>query len=192
MKLIYTHAVLTHGSTIALQLMQNDFWFGCSGVRCAGSQCPGVFFEGTDWTHCWGEVFRMYRAAGRGHILNGDFVGLHYIRENRWFSMFQSYGRKLTCPGSPSATYGFQNFQKWLMCGSEVFRVYAKGKPYRAPITDQDTISLFFPSGKQHVVFRTNGVVLSRCMLERSGYSQTPSNRAYDECKYMSVEITIR
>ena len=184
--------MLVHGSTVALQLMRKDYWFGCAGARCAGSTCPQLLFEGSDWTRCWGSVFRMFRAAGPGYILNGDFVGLYYPRENRWFSMLHGYGRKITCPGSPCSRYGFQTFHRWFTCAAEVFRVYAKGKRYGARIIDQDQISLYYPQGIQHVVFSTNGATLNRCMLVRSGYSQIPSNRAYDECKYMSVEITIR
>ena len=186
--------MLHHGCVLALQLMQKDFWLGCAhgGDRCASAKCPGIIFEGSDWTRCWGEVFRMYRAAGPGNILNGDFVGLYYPRENKWFSMFQGRGRRLTCPGNPSNTYGFQDFRRWFLCGSEVFRVYAKGKPIGAKITDQDTIALYYPTGIQHVVFMTNQVILNRCMLQRSGYSPLPNNRGFDECKYMSVDITIR
>ena len=186
--------MLGHGCTVALQLMLKDFWLGCPfpDDKCAGAGCPQLYFEGNDWTRCWGEVFRLYRAVGPGNILNGDFVGLYYPRENKWFSMFQGFGRLLTCPGNPSTAHGFQDFQKWFQCGAEVFQIYAKGKPIRATITDQDTISLYYPTDIRNVVFGTNGAALSQCMLEKSSFSLPPNNQAFDECKYMSVDITIR
>lgn len=180
--------MLKFGSTFALQLMQKDHWFTCVRSKCGGATCPQLFFRGSDWNNCGGEVFQMYRAAGPGPILTGDFVGLYYPRENSWFSMWQGWGRKLTCPGKPSTNLGFQDQERWYRCPGEVFRVYAEGKPEGAEINDQDTLSLYYPFSQKYVAFKITEVALDGCPVKRS---KPPSDQAFDECKYMSVDITI-
>ena len=190
--LLVCSTVLGQGRTIGLQLLQNDLWVGCAGRVCAGATCPGVFFEGSDWQNCWGEVFEIYRALGSGNIVSGDFVGLYYPRERKWFSMWEGYGRKLTCPGAPSQEYGFEDEDRWYLCGGEVFRVYAKGKSIGDTITDQDTLSFYYYTVDiKNVRFLPNGINLSECMLDLSDRKRPPSNHAFDQCKYESVEITI-
>ena len=69
----------------------------------------------------------------------GDFVGLFYPHEDKWFSMYQNTGHKQTCPGStPTEQYGFHRQDSWFYCGAEVFQVFAKGKANGVQITDQD------------------------------------------------------
>ena len=176
---------------LGLQLMINDQWLRCLNPHCDGAPCPGVFFEGHDIKRCYGEVFRMYRAAGHGNILNGDFVGLHFPHQNNWLSLLLGKGHTNTCPGNPHGTFGFQDFTRWFKCSGEVFQVYVKGKKLGTPIVDQDTLSLYYPGGIKNVIFKPDGVTLSTCMLDKSGFTRPPSNQAFDECKYMGVEITI-
>ena len=38
---------------------------------------------GSDWTNCWGEVFRIYRMSGPGNVRVGDVVGIYYPRERK-------------------------------------------------------------------------------------------------------------
>ena len=182
---------LRHGCTVALQMLQNDHWLGCAGGECRGATCPRRFMRGSDWNHCWGEVFRMYRALGPGNIRSGEVVGLYYPRENRWFSMWHRNGRKEACPGNPGH-YGFQDFNRWFWCGGEVFVVYAEGKAIGQPINDQDTISLYYPCGRQFVVFHPHRCSLSPCMLHRNNNRLPPNEAGYDQCTLDSVEITIR
>lgn len=189
--IISTPIVLAQGSTVSLQLMQNDRWLDCAGDRCNGAGCPGLFFEGNDLKNCQGEIFKMYRASGSGSILSGDFVGLYYPHGKQWFSMFNGRGHKQGCPGKPSTTLGFERIRNWLHCSAEVFQVYAKGKPEGAEITDQDTISLYYPNSRNNVVFKTDEIVLDTCMMKKSGDSRPPSNHAFDVCTNMAVEITI-
>lgn len=96
--------------------VEEDFCFGCPGSDCAGSQCPGVFFEGTDWTRSFGEVFQIFHPAGPGRILNGDFVGLYFLCDNKWFSMWHGRGHEQDCPGKASTDFSFQDMMRWLHC----------------------------------------------------------------------------
>ena len=54
---------------------------------------------------------------------------------------------KATCPGTPSTTYGFQNSEKWTVCGGEVFVIYAQGKR----VGKHDIIMLYYLIGNQWV-----------------------------------------
>ena len=183
---LFIYIVLRQGCRVALQLVQNNLWLGCAGGNCVGAPCPGKFFEGTDINNCWGEVFHMFRARGAGNILSGDYVGLYYPREGRWFSIWNGRGHKEPCPGSPSTTYGFQASDKWYWCGGEVFQVFAKGKANGAHITDQDTLAFYYPCGHKFVSFQPGQMVLSGCMN-----SCPPSYTHFDRCVSESVEITI-
>ena len=189
----YNYPELSHESTVALQFMQRHHWLSCPSTTCGGGICPEHCFEESDWTHCWGQVFRMYRAAGPGNILNGDFVGLYYVHENKWFSMWEGLPHKATCPGNPSSASGFQEYLKWFKCAGEVFQVYAKGKSIGAKIIDQDIISLYYPADVHHVVF-SNEVSLSRCMLQTSQFNLNllATTQPFDDCENMGVYITIK
>ena len=188
---VYIHSVLDHGCTVGLQLLQNDRWLGCAGSHCIGATCPGLFFDGNEWSACYGEVFRIVRPLGAGHILTGDFVALYYPRESNWFSVFTGRGQKSPCPGTFNEQHGFVRFEKWFECGGEVFQVFAKGKGYGETITDQDTLSFYYPLGRTYVKFLIDQVVASQCMLEKSDNKRPPSNEAFDRCLSDSVEITI-
>ena len=185
-------SVLGSGCTLAFQLLRNDRWLGCGGPKCGGAPCPGVFFEGSDWKKCWGEVFKIYRRAGPGQIRTGDDVGLYYPRQNVWFSMWRGYGRKLPCPGLPTLQYGFQLGSRWGDCLGEKLKIYAKGKGIGATITDQDTIAIYYPHQKTFVRATVNqGVTTSKCLLQKSGGRLPPSNAAFDKCNFDALEVTI-
>ena len=184
--------VLEQGCTVGLQLLQNDLWLGCPQQYCIGKTCPGVCFDGADWNNCWGEVFKMYHSYGAGPIRSGDFVGLFYPRENKWFSMYQNRGHKQTCPGStPTVEFGFHRQDSWYYCGAEVFQVFAKGKANGVPITDQDLLTFYFPAAYSVVKFLPDQVITSSCMIDQSSHALPPTVNAYDQCKWESVEITI-
>jgi hypothetical protein len=183
--------VLDHGSTAALQMLQNNHWFTCFGSLCTSTTCPGRFFDGDDWIHCWGAVYRIVRPRGAGHILTGDFVGLYFPRGSNWFSASNGGGHRANCPGTFNEEYGFESLEKWFECGGEVFQVFAKGKGYGETITDQDTLSFYYTVDRTYVQFLTDTVVTSQCMLEKSGNKRPPSDEAFDKCLSDSVEITI-
>ena len=141
----FSFPVLRSGCTIGLQLNQNNLWLGCYEQTCNGALCPGKFFEGNERSRCFGEVFRIYRARGPGHIVNGDFVGLYYIAQNTWFSMYRGKGGKSSCPGIATAAHGFADLSKWFLCGAEVFQIFVKGRRMSERITDQDDVALYTP-----------------------------------------------
>ena len=172
-------------------MLQNDRWLGCLSGLCKGAICPGLFFEGGDWKACFGEVYRIVRPRGAGHILTGDFVGLYFPRGSNWFSALAGRGHRANCPGTFNQEYGFTSLEKWFECGGEVFQVFAKGKGYGETITDQDTLSFYYTLDRTYVQFLTDKVVTSQCMLEKSDFTQPPSNEAFDRCFNDSVEITI-
>ena len=118
-------------------------------------------------------------------------MGLYYIRENQWFSIDDQSSRKSACPGDPNPTIGFHSFLAWLQCGTEVFRVFAKGKGDGATITDQDTLMFYVPIGKEYVQFLNDKVATDKCPFVVSGNQVPPSNDAFDHCVNEGVEITI-
>ena len=101
------------------------------------------------------------------------------------------YGRKTTCPGLPTTTYGFVNAYRWYICGSEVFQIYARGKTIGATITDQDTVALYCYSCNSYLKFTTSSVTMSKCLIQKSAGNSFPHVGAFDQCKGDSVEITI-
>ena len=183
---LFSVTALRQGCRIALQTTNNALWLGCAGGNCVGAPCPGKFFEGAEINNCWGEVFRLFRAAGDGNIRSGDYVGLYYPREGRWFSIYNGIGHKEPCPGNPTATYGFHSRSSWSCCGGEVFQVFAKGKGHGAIITDQDTLAFYYPCGRKFVSFQARQVLLSSCIN-----SCPPSSAHFDRCIAETVEITI-
>ena len=152
-----------------------------------------MFFEGNDLQTCLGEKIQILRALGPGRILVGEFVGLFYTHGSRWVSMLGGTAHKSSCPGtSTSPQFGFENFARWFQCSGEVFQVYAKGKAIGQPIIDQDTISFYYPLETTFLTFNNDRrVSTARCMLDRSAFSRPPTNDAFDQCKYDSVEISI-
>ena len=100
---------------------------------------------GSDWTTCGGEVFRIYRALGPGEVQVGDLVGLYYRLHSKWLGCVgdMHYCYKRSCPGNPSAQYGFQDSERWYRCYGEVFKIYARGKGIGDVIQNHDQITLF-------------------------------------------------
>lgn len=194
---ILYYAELLQGDLVALGFGDMSYWLSCRRSTCDADDCPGFSFERSDFDRCLGEVFRMYHAAGHGYILSGDFVGLYYLHERKWFSMYTGSPRKTSCPGDPIYTSGFEDFQKWFTCPGEVFQVYAIGKPLGAKINNYDPIVLYYPAGIKYVVFKGTGVTLSRCMLEKSGFSRPPNNEhSYntmcEDGNYIRVNLRVK
>ena len=118
-------------------------------------------------------------------------MALYNLREGNWFSVYGGRGKKSPCPGTFNEQHGFESLEKWFDCGGEVFQVFAKGKGYGETITDQDTLSFYYPLDRTYVKFLSDQVVVSQCMLDKSGFKRPPSNEAFDRCLSDSVEITI-
>ena len=190
---LYAIPALEQGCTFGLQFVQNNLWLGCAGSACAGDVCPFTFydFDGTNKNKCWGEVFKLYRAAGPGYIHVGDFVGLYIPRVLQWFSLFQNYGHKGSCPGIPSLHTGFQSAAFWQKCAAEVFQIYAKGKPNGAIITDQDTLMFYVPFAHTFVQFRRDKILTSDCLLLLSRQRRPPINEAVDLCPLETVKTKL-
>ena len=170
---------LYHGDTVALQSFRRDHWLGCSLGHCTGAPCPGVYMRGSDWTDCWGEVFRIYRASGRGWIRVGDLVGLYYPRESGiWVGCSLSTCRMATCPGQPTAAYGFASQEQWFTCWGEVFKIYANGKNEGSIINSNDDIMLYYLNANVWVSQGYGNTVKSHC----PGSSRPPSSSKYDTC----------
>ena len=152
--------------------------------------------EGSDWNNCLGEVFQMYRAGGRGIVCSGDYVGLYYPREGKWFSVWKGHATKEQCPGKPNIDIGFHREDSWYYCGGEVFVVFAKGRRRGEAIRDQDAIALYYPGEEQMVNFGNDGVSRDKCMLNSDGIpsytGNSPGKNAFHKCPYNVVEMTIR
>ena len=145
--------------------------------------------EGSDWTRCWGEVFRIYRKSGPGAVRVGDTIGIYYPREpGKWFGCPHRFCGKLTCPGIPHKQHGFSSPKKWRICGGEVFRIYARGKRLRALINSRDHVFLYYPNGRKWVGLVSRKPDLRTC----PGRVFPPPMNKYDRCWGEVFELTRR
>ena len=177
---------LYHGDTIGLQSFTRNLWVGCPRSSCGPAGCPRMHMTGSDWTNCWGEVFRIYRASGPGLVRAGDVVGLYYPRESgKWFGCPGSSCSKKTCPGYPTTVNGFATQDKWLQCWGEVFRIYAKGKGNYAVINSCDDISLYYVYGKSWVAQEPGNTDKRTCL----GNTRPPAYSTYDGCAWETLRI---
>ena len=92
---------------------------------------------------------------------------------------------KATCPGTPSTTYGFQNSEKWTVCGGEVFVIYAQGKRVGSIINEHDIIMLYYLIGNQWVDL-ANTVIARR---GGPGTTRPPSAATYERHSTYSMEV---
>ena len=116
----------------------------------------------------------------------GDVVGVHYPHEpGKWLGCFGGNCGKLTCPGIPSTTYGFQSQDKWTLCPGEVFEIYAQGKTVGSIITEHDIIMLYYVVGNQWVD-------LANTIVARGsgpGTTRPPSAATYESQATYTLEI---
>lgn len=165
---------------VALQLyFSMRDWVGCAGAHCWRATCPGLFFEGPDWANCYGEVFQIFRKDGIGPVRTGDLIGIHYAHEvGNWFgcASLPCRARGVTCPGVPSEVYGFNSAALWSVCGGEIFKIYARGKPLGVPIDANDQI--FLKIGNTWVSLVGTYVQATTC----PGTLLPPPDQRYDSC----------
>jgi len=174
---------------VALQPLYNKrFWLSCSVQPCQGGTkaCPGLFMEGGDWTYCFGEVFRIYRASGPGTVRVGDVVGIYYPHEpGKWMGCGGSNCVKSTCPGTPTTAYGFHNSENWFRCYGEVFKIYARGKSLGSAITAHDIVMLFYIQAQNWITISTSYVGHHTC----PGTVRPPPSNKYEQCFGAVMEI---
>ena len=186
--IFYYTAIITHGSTIALQpLYDKRNWLGCSGTACGKEACPNLYMEGDDWNKCMGQVFEIYHMCGPGEIKVGEAVGIYYPKEKNWFGCAGANCGKAGCPGKQSAQYGFENLGKWLGCWGEVFEIYARGKNPGEPITAHDDVILYYPRAADYVGLG-NQAGHAGC----PGKVQPPPKERYDVCWGEIFEIYLK
>lgn len=102
------------------------------------------------WTRCRESVFQIFH-NGIVPIRVGDFVGLYFPSNKKWFSMYKDIGHTQGCPGRPNPYFGFSSSASWSKCGAEIFRIYAKGKKNGQMIRNRDTIFLYYPAANGFV-----------------------------------------
>ena len=150
----------------------------------AGTACPQLFMEGDDWKKCWGEVLKIYWAAGAGNVKVGDVVGF-YFGGGQWYS---ANGHKKGCPGTPTVKYSFAAREKWNEDWGEVFQIYAKGKYYGDTIQDHDNIAIYYVREKNWVALVGHNPGLSTCL----GETWPPPPDRYDKCWGEIFELWLR
>ena len=133
---------------------------------------------GNDWTFCFGEVFKIYRASGPGQVHVGDLVGLYYLRERKWLGCRGVNCTKDTCPGQPTTAHGFASEDHWYRCCGEVFRIYATGKSDGTIINDRDDIMLYYLQEQLWVAQDDGDTQKSPC----AGTTRPPPLSKFDEC----------
>lgn len=149
----YNYAAITHGTTIALQVVfMKMTYLSCRSRNCNRYSCPHLYMDKGDWTNCYGEVFEIYRRKGAGLVRVGDDIGLYYPRESgKWFGCAGSKCNKATCPGKHSCNNGFSTPDRWNVCWGEVFKIYARGKLNGEVIRVHDHILLYYPRAKNWI-----------------------------------------
>lgn len=150
---------------------------GCAGGHCGKAGCPNLFMD--EWAHCWGEVFRIYRALGTGAVRVGDLVGIYYPREpGKWLGCAGQTCGKATCPGHPTSAYGFSHHEHWYRCYGEVFKIYARGRNNGDIIRHEDDIALYYVQAGDWVSHSSSSIYRNPCI----GNNRPPSYNLYDRC----------
>lgn len=174
---------VTHGSYVAIRASNTYLRCPTWSYYCFGST---TYYSGRGAD----SVFQIYHPYGPGPIRVGDFVGLYSPPNRKWFSMYQGSGHKQSCPGSPRYWWsGFSSYSHWFYCGSEVFRIYARGRGPGQEIRSGDTISLH--SSSRGGFLRVSNKCfphVSTC-LQRYWHNQ---NYAYSVCHGEAFQIYIR
>jgi len=122
-----SHNPIKSGQRIRLHY-GNKVWVGCSfNNNCKKTTCPGKTAQGTNFTICEKEIFRIY-ARGRKNedvIYNGDVVMLYYVHGGKYISIQgQNEGNDTSlnfCPGVAPPAY-----LSYGICSKNAFRVYRK------------------------------------------------------------------
>ena len=184
---IYLYTAINQGNNVAFHSYHRGRWFSCGPNPCRSTHtCPGFAISGSEWRSCWGEVFRFYRAMGRGAVRVGDVVGVYYPKEpGKWLGCPRGNCGKYTCPGRPSNMYGFLNGEKWTLCAGEAFVIYAQGKRVGSIIKERDIIMLHYLIGNQWVDLANT--VIARC--GGLGTRRPPSARTYKRQSTYSMEV---
>ena len=138
-----------------------------------------MYFEQDEYGRCRGEVFQIYRAAGRGEVKIGDNVGFYYPLKRLWLAAVASQGHLASCPGVPRNS----NHRLNTRCWGEVFQIYARGKSTGQPIDQLDHVMIYMPRHKafleyRHDNARNDGLVRSTC----PGRCLPPQPSAYEKC----------
>ena len=181
-----SHTALNHGDTVALQTYVRNYWLSCSPPSCFRHGCPRMLMRGTDWTFCFGEVFRIYRASGSGLVRVGDLVGLYYPHQSgRWLGCRGVNCAKDTCPGQPTTTHGFASHEHWYRCWGEVFIIYSKGKSDGTIINDGDDIMLYYLHDEIWVAQGDGNTQKLPC----AGTARPPSLSKFDACTLETFTI---
>ena len=184
---MHTLIVLTQGDTVALQTYVRNAWVGCSGTICKPAPCPGGYFDGSDWSNCWGEVFEIYKSNGPSDIHSGDLVGFHYPRENgKWLGCSDDDCKRAPCPGKPTTAYGFSSPDKWVNCWGEVFKIYGYSKNNGDDINSGDEIMLQYVNTGQWV--DGNGDIDKATCPG----SAPPHTSKFDTCSFQVFKIVER
>lgn len=173
-------SVITHGSTVALQVLYMKMnYFSCRGTFCNKQSCGNLYMEGADWKNCYGEVFEINRRAGSGVVKVGEDIALYYPREpGKWLGCAGKRCGKATCPGRHSCTSGFASPSKWNQCWGEVFKIYVRGKRIGAPVRSNDHIMLYFPRHRNWIGVPSAYADHRTC----PGRSLPPPANLYDRC----------
>ena len=174
-------AGISSGDTIALQTFVRNYWLTGSLNLWGRQTCPRMRMSGTDWTNCWGEIFRIYRASGPGQVCVGDVVGIYYPRSpGYWMGCTGNTCPRSSCPGQATTAHGFATQENWYTCCSEVFTIYASGKANGAVIDSGDDIMLYSLDLGRWVA--QAGEDVSTTTTTCAGTTRPPPAAKFDEC----------
>lgn len=159
----------------------------CALSSCTRNPCPRMHMAGNDWTTCWGEVFKIYRASGPGQVSVGDLVGVYYPNAaNNWLGCSANTCQKSSCPGQPTTTHGFASEENWYTCCSEVFKIYASGKASGDAINSGDDIMLYsLDLGRWVAEAGDTSITITTC----AGTTRPPPAEKFDACYRETFKI---
>ena len=142
-----------------------------------------------DWwwlDYLFGEVFRIYRAAGSGHVRAGDVVGFYYPHQaGHWLGCPGANCFKADCPEFPTSAHGFASEDHWIRCWGEAFRVYTNGKSYGTVINSGDDIMLYYIQGDTWIAQGGGNTRKLPC----PGSVRPPAFDRFDECALEAFKI---
>ena len=145
-----------------------------------------MHFSGTDWTTCFGEVFRIYRASGTGQVRVGDLVGLYYpATAGIWLGCTGNTCPRSSCPGQATTAHGFASEENWYTCCSEVLKIYANGKANGDAINSGDDIMLYSLDLGRWVAQGDGDTTTTTC----AGTTRPPPAAKFDECYKETFKI---
>ena len=123
------HSPIKSGQKIRLRyLHEHNKWMSCSNSNhCGKGTCPGTSSQGSNFSRCYKEIFRIYsRGKRNGEVVNNNDVVMLYSEyvHNYVYIQGEHNGSPSSlnfCPGVYPPAY-----LSYAICSKNAFRIYRK------------------------------------------------------------------